>query len=134
MLTLRRRARAPRPTAASACVSRTARALLSRAATPGALLSRPPTLAATLSRPPQLAALRYVQSKPSPPEEKPGRWAKLKALVQEHGVVFVGYYAATWSAGAAVCYGGITVAGVDGLELLRWLHVDDVVPAGADGE
>ena len=33
-------------------------------------------------------------------------------------------YAATWTAGAAVCYGAITVAGLDGISLLKWLTVD----------
>ena len=35
-------------------------------------------------------------------------------MFKEHGPVFVAYYVTTWTAGAAVCYGGITIAGIDG--------------------
>ena len=36
-------------------------------------------------------------------------------------------YAATWTAGAAVCYGGITIAGLDGISLLKYLTIDDLL-------
>ena len=50
--------------------------------------------------------------KPTPPEEKPSRWQRIKSMFKEHGPVFVAYYVTTWTAGAAVCYGGITIAGI----------------------
>ena len=89
---------------------------------------------------------------PPPPENAPSRWERMKTLFREHGPVFVVYYGSTWTAGLAVAYGSITVAGLDGLEvkrapcpepccrapllsatvmwqLLRWLTVDTYVPA-----
>ena len=33
----------------------------------------------------------------------------------------------TWTAGAAVCYGGITIAGIDGIALLKYLTVDEML-------
>ena len=48
-------------------------------------------------------------------------------MFREHGPVFVAYYVTTWTAGAAVCYGGITIAGVDGIALLKYLTVDEML-------
>ena len=47
------------------------------------------------------------------------RWQQVKATFREHGLVFVGYYATTWTAGFGVCYGGVTLAGIDGLALIE---------------
>ena len=62
-----------------------------------------------------------TQSTPPPPpqqpEKGPGRWERMKTLFREHGPVFVVYYGSTWTAGLAVAYGSITVAGLDGLEV-----------------
>ena len=65
--------------------------------------------------------------KPTPPEEKPSRWQRIKSMFKEHGPVFVAYYVTTWTAGAAVCYGGITIAGIDGIALLKYLTVDEML-------
>ena len=48
-------------------------------------------------------------------------------MFKEHGPVFVAYYVTTWTAGAAVCYGGITIAGIDGIALLKYLTVDEML-------
>ena len=60
-----------------------------------------------------------TQSTPPPqqPEKAPTRWERMKTLFREHGPVFVVYYGSTWTAGLAVAYGSITVAGLDGLEV-----------------
>lgn len=67
------------------------------------------------------------EEKPTLPEEKPSRWQRIKSMFREHGPVFVAYYVTTWTAGAAVCYGGITIAGVDGIALLKYLTVDEML-------
>ena len=67
------------------------------------------------------------EEKPTEPEKKPSRWQRIKSMFREHGPVFVGFYVTTWTAGAAVCYGGITIAGVDGIALLKYLTVDEML-------
>ena len=41
--------------------------------------------------------------------------------------MFVGYYTTAWLGGFGVCYGAVSVAGVDGLALLQYLGVDAVI-------
>ena len=83
--------------------------------------------------PAPVSAGRFFASKPSSaekptePEKKPSRWQRIKSMFREHGPVFVGFYVTTWTAGAAVCYGGITIAGVDGIALLKYLTVDEML-------
>ena len=95
------------------------------------LASRPALLACRQACDQQL---RWASTAPPGKKEpeKESRWQKYKKLFLEHGPVFVAYYATTYSAGLAVAYGGITVAGIDGVELLRWLQIPEYVPAVND--
>lgn len=60
-------------------------------------------------------------------EKKPTRWEQLKGTFREHGLVFVGYYATTWTAGFGVCWGGVTIAGLDGVAILQYVGVENFV-------
>jgi hypothetical protein len=64
-------------------------------------------------------------------EKKPSRWESIKAMMREHGPVFVGYYATTYAAGFGVCWTAIAAAGVDGVALLQWLGADAVFDTSA---
>lgn len=77
---------------------------------------------------------RPLASAASPPpdgkkdeEKKPSRWQQIKTTVREHGPVFVGYYAATYATGFGVCFTGVTLAGVDGIALLQYFGIDEMV-------
>jgi hypothetical protein len=59
--------------------------------------------------------------------KKPSRWQQLKTTFREHGVVFAGYYFTTWAGGFGVCWGAVTVGGLDGVALLQWLGADAVI-------
>ena len=65
------------------------------------------------------------------PPKKPTRWQQLKTTFREHGPVFVGYYATTWLGGFGVCWGAVSVAGLDGVALLKWLGADMVLDTSA---
>lgn len=86
--------------------------------------------------PRQLGASRLLSSKgpstePEKPAEKPSRWQQLKATFREHGPVFVAWYGVTWGAGFGVCWTGVTLSGLDGVELLRWLGAEQVIDLNA---
>ena len=58
-------------------------------------------------------------SDPKPdPESKLSRWQQLKTSFREYGIIFIGYYAVTWTAGLGVVWGGLTLASFDGAALL----------------
>lgn len=75
--------------------------------------------------------VRFVASSPTPDkkaeEKKPSRWEQVKTTFREYGPVFVGYYVTTYAAGFGVCWTGVTVAGVDGVALLQYLGVDQLL-------
>ena len=58
---------------------------------------------------------------------KESKLQKLKRMWKEHGTVFVGYYAAMWVAGYIPCYFALEYMGVDGIEFIKWLGVDEHV-------
>ena len=60
-------------------------------------------------------------------EKKPSRWQQIKTTVKDHGPVFIGYYATTYFAGFGVSWAAVTFAGVDGVALLQWLGVDQMI-------
>ena len=66
-----------------------------------------------------------------PEEKKPTRWQQLKTTFREHGLVFVGFYTTTWLGGFGVCYGSVTLAGLDGVALLHQVGVDSVIDISA---
>tara|TARA_B110000046_G_C12644669_1_gene254115 strand:- start:73 stop:363 length:291 start_codon:yes stop_codon:yes gene_type:complete len=47
-------------------------------------------------------------------------------MFKEYGLTFVMLYTTTWAGGFGVCYGAVTVAGVDGVALLQYLGADAV--------
>ena len=59
--------------------------------------------------------------------KKESKMQKLKRMWKEHGTVFVGYYATMWIAGYIPCYFALEYFGVDGVEFLKWLGVDEHV-------
>ena len=63
--------------------------------------------------------------KDEPP--KPSRWQQIKTTVREYGPVFVGYYVTTYAAGFGVCWSSVTIAGLDGVALLQYFGVDQVL-------
>ena len=100
----------------------------------------PPALPA-VGRVPHLGASRCLATSgtgggPAPPpgsgdekkadEKKESRWTRIQAPFRQHGLVFVGYYTATWIGGFGVCWGGVSIAGLDGVALLQWLGADAV--------
>ena len=75
-------------------------------------------------------AVRLLSATPSPSEDKkkkPSRWETIKQTFREHGKVFVLYYTATWLGGFGVAFGGVTLAGLDGVALLQYLGADSVM-------
>ena len=64
-------------------------------------------------------------------EKKESRWTRIKATFRQHGLVFVGYYTATWVGGFGVCWGGVSIAGLDGVTLLHLLPDGDGTLAAA---
>lgn len=75
-------------------------------------------------------AVRLLSATPSPSEDKkkkPSRWETIKQTFREHGKVFVLYYTATWLGGFGVAFGGVTLAGLDGVALLQYLGADSVI-------
>ena len=60
-------------------------------------------------------------------KEKTKSVETIKQTFREHGKVFVLYYTATWLGGFGVAFGGVTLAGLDGVALLRYLGADSVI-------
>jgi hypothetical protein len=79
----------------------------------------------------QLTQQRGLASSSPPQDEKekkkPTRWETIKATFREHGKVFVLYYTTTWLGGFGIAFGGVTLAGLDGLALLQYLGADSVI-------
>jgi hypothetical protein len=77
--------------------------------------------------PPPPAFCRALSTSPASSDDKnkkPTRWQQLKNTWRDHGLVFVGYYATTWLGGFGVAYGGVELAGLDGVALLNYVGVD----------
>lgn len=64
-------------------------------------------------------------------KEKPSRWEQMKTTFKEHGPVFVAYYTTTWLGGFGVCWGAVTLTGLDGVHLLQQLGADSVIDTSA---
>ena len=60
-------------------------------------------------------------------KKKPTRWEQIKTTFREHGKVFILYYTTTWLGGFGVAFGGVTLAGLDGVAALQWLGADAVI-------
>ena len=45
--------------------------------------------------------------------------------------MFVAWYGVTWGAGFGVCWTGVTLSGLDDVELLRWLGAEQVIDLNA---
>jgi hypothetical protein len=57
-----------------------------------------------------------------PKPVKLGKWAKMKLLWKDHGIVFVVYWCGVWVACIPPIYGAIVLTGFDGLELLQTIQ------------